>query len=431
MVNLLNFLNGEHLLALAKQSGFIKRTPRKLDLNRFLVTLFLSVLHGSTALSWLAIKMGQLQERTISKQAICKRMNTQLECFLELVLAHTLKTRLEIFRPVGLSRLPFKRILVHDSTTLALPARLAAHYPGSKNRLQKDSASVKIQTVYDLLQETFVWFYFTPFTVNDQHIASTTSTQFVRSGDLLIRDLGYFVFSAMEELQSLGAFFLTRLRYGTVLFDPHTGERINLLNVLQNGQQCDRQVLVGAEKQLRARLVAVPVPPNIAQERRRRLRANRDLRANPSKEHLATMGWSIFLLNVDDEILPPDEVVALYGLRWRIEIIFKAWKSHFHKIKFSAFNSARQVRVTLYALCIFVTLFHCLIVAPLNSITGTNALERPMSLIKLARYFKELFIAAVFFLFPPHNLWQQLRYHAQYERRADRLNYVQKKALLS
>jgi hypothetical protein len=41
-------------------------------------------------------------------------------------------------------------------------------------------------------------------------------------------------------------------------------------------------------------------------------------------------GWEIFVTNVSRMIwTPPRDVSNAYGLRWRIEIIFKAWKSHF------------------------------------------------------------------------------------------------------
>ena len=40
------------------------------------------------------------------------------------------------------------------------------------------------------------------------------------------------------------------------------------------------------------------------------------------------MGWNLFLTNVPTSIWPPKALVAVYRLRWRIEIIFKTWKSH-------------------------------------------------------------------------------------------------------
>ncbi|MFI5251564.1 MAG: IS4 family transposase [Bacteroidota bacterium] len=428
---LTHFLNGEHLILLAKQSGFLKRIPRKLDPKRFLVALFMSVLQGTTAFASLAMNVTQLQGIRISKQAISKRMNDSLISFLECVLAYALKEKLQASKPLRLQQLPFTRILFQDSTNIPLPSKLSANFPGSKNWTKKDFSTVKIQAVYDMLQEQFVWFYFSPFTVNDQYIA-TTILDFVRRGDLIVRDLGYFVLNALTKLHQRGAYFITRFRYGIVLLDPATGERINLLNLLKRSHQCDCKVLLGSTENLKVRLVAVPVASEVAAERRRRLKTNRDRRLNPSKDHLALMGWDIFLVNVDADLLPPDEVVALYGLRWRIETIFKAWKSHFHKVKFPTQISARQVRVSLYALCIFVTIFHIVIVAPLTGVTDPQQrANRPLSLLRLSQYFKELFMAAVFFVFRPIKLFDHLRYYGAYDLRHDRLNYCQKRLVLS
>src|SRR5882724_3796983 len=83
----------------------------------------------------------------------------------------------------------------------------------------------------------------------------------------------------------------------------------------------------GAER-VAVRLVAHPVPEAVANERRRRARANRDQRCIPSKEKLYLLGWNIFVTNVTSRVWPLRAIQPIYRVRWRIEIIFKAWKSH-------------------------------------------------------------------------------------------------------
>ncbi|MBI4809933.1 MAG: transposase [Ignavibacteriales bacterium] len=262
-----------------------------------------------------------------------------------------------------------------------------------------------------------------PFTINDQHVASTM-LEFVNRGDLLIRDLGYFVLNALTSLQQRGAFFITRLRHGTVLSNPHNGKRIKLLRMLRKHPIYDSSVIVGTRERLNVRLIALPVDPVITAQRRRRLKANRDHRLNPSKEHLALLGWNIFLLNVDAQTLSAHDVAALYGLRWRIETIFKAWKSHFHLASFHHV-SAMQVKVALYVLFIFVTLFHTFIVGTSDNVM-VNKEHRPISLLKLSRCFKEQFWAVALYMFRPAVLYDQISYHCAYEKRKDRINYHQK-----
>ena len=170
-------------------------------------------------------------------------------------------------------------------------------------------------------------------------------------------------------------------------------------------------------------MVAIPVDPIVAARRRRKLRANRDRRLNPSREHLALLGWDLFLLNVGADILSAKTIAALYGLRWRIETIFKTWKSHFHLARLQSV-SVLHVEVHLYAFFIFVTLFHSFV-----SSLGNNAVvkqtTRGLSLLKLSRCFKDQFAAIAFYTIRPAVLYDQLTYHCSYENRHDRLNYHQ------
>ena len=66
----------------------------------------------------------------------------------------------------------------------------------------------------------------------------------------------------------------------------------------------------------------------MANHRRRKLRHNRDQSLNPGKEHLYLLGWNIFLTNVPSHVWPAEQLPVIYRLRWRIETLFKAWKSH-------------------------------------------------------------------------------------------------------
>jgi len=65
---------------------------------------------------------------------------------------------------------------------------------------------------------------------------------------------------------------------------------------------------------------------------------------NLSKAVLELMDWTIFITNIPADQASFGEVLGIYGLRWRIEVIFKAWKSH---LKFDVLHrlSARQLRI--------------------------------------------------------------------------------------
>jgi len=409
------------IVSLAIKEGVVKRRPRKIDPHNFLIAMFLSVIHQTTTLRKIALMLGSMKQILISKQAIDKRINECFVKFLESVLASIIAQRIKVPSTVSSK---FKRVILHDSSVVRLPDHLAKEFPGNKNGNGKTYALLKIQTMYDFLTEQFCYFRFTPFTANDQH-AATTDTNCFEENDLIIRDLGYFVLTALTFIMTRKAFFISRLRYGMVLYNAQTEKRINLLSILKKNQKIDMPILLGVQKKLSVRLIAVPIAPAIAAERRRKYKNNRDQRLNPSKEHLALLGWNIFITNVDQSVLTPDEVLTFYQLRWRIEIIFKSWKSNFHLASIPR-ASLLRVNAYLFAFLIFVTLFHaCFVVRAVSE-------SRTISLLKLSQLVREQ-LAAILFFYQQRmsSAWEQINYHCAYEKRKDRLNYYQKIALIS
>jgi Transposase DDE domain len=75
--------------------------------------------------------------------------------------------------------------------------------------------------------------------------------------------------------------------------------------------------------------VAVRVPQDVADTRRRRLRkAARDKGRQVSATRLALAAWTVFVTNVPAERLTLREALVLGRMRWQIELLFKLWKSH-------------------------------------------------------------------------------------------------------
>jgi Transposase DDE domain len=167
--------------------------------------------------------LGSIKGILISKQAIDKRINESFIQFLEHVLAYMIAHKIET--PPPLPPL-FKRIIVHDSSTIRLPDHLAKEFPGSKNHKGKTYAMMKIQTLYDLRTEQFCHFQLTPFTINDQETAKANS-QWINEDDLVIRDFGSSAFAHIIQLQSI--------HHHSLSFAKHSSVRIVITNTL--GQQ--------------------------------------------------------------------------------------------------------------------------------------------------------------------------------------------------
>jgi hypothetical protein len=406
---------------LARQTGFVRRTPKKLTPAGFLLTACLFALQTCGSLAAFAQLWAMLHQQTLSKQAVHKRCSAAAVAFLEAVLQAVLRSLLTLPSLLGPLTAPFGRILIQDSTILGLPRKLAAFFPGPANQRDKIQASLRIQATLDLLQNQWVAFRLSPFTCNDQS-ASPQILEGLRKNDLIIRDLGYFALSVFQQIHQCGAYFLSRWRSGVQVFLGEAGEKADLVKLFGASALWEGAVLLGKEK-LPAWLIAARLPEQVAAERRRKARSNRDRRANHSSEYFQLLGWNIFVTNVPPNLLSADVLVKLYELRWRIEIIFKAWKSHFNMDQITP-GSAEQVLMIVLGKLIWITWFSV-------QFTELVAHKVRVSVLKLAEWLSK-FAPLIFQAnhFKPENLRNLMIYYCQYEKRNKRSTFLEKCASL-
>jgi hypothetical protein len=152
------------------------------------------------------------------------------------------------------------------------------------------------------------------------------------AGALRLADLGYWSLEAFAALAQHKVFWLSRLQIQTAVYDA-TGARQDLLTLLESQptDMVECAVTLGERQHLAARLVAVRVPQDVAETRRRRLRqAARDKGRQVSATRLALAAWTLFVTNVPAERLTLQEALVLGRMRWQIELLFKLWKSQGH-----------------------------------------------------------------------------------------------------
>jgi hypothetical protein len=406
--------------SLARRCGLVRRRPRKIQPLAFLQTSCLLALQQNVSLSGWAGLWSVFQGQTLSKQAVAKRFSAAAVLFLQSALQALLAQLCFPARTRPKALAAFPRVLIQDSTCLPLPQKLAAQFPGAHSHRHGRAATLKIQTLYDATSQSCLELALGSFSDNDQK-ASPSILQFARQGDLILRDLGYAVLEVFAALHQKGIYFLSRWLPNTALLDPRTGQRLDLLAQLRALGQWDGTVWLGKTEQLPVRLVAVPVPATVAAERRRKLRTNRDRRLRPSAQRLALLGWDIFITNVSASVWPPATVPAIYQLRWRIEILFKAWKSHFRLAAHTG-GSAEQVQVLVYGRLIWICLFHLSFLTP----AATTA---SLSVLKLASWTQNFllpWLLAEHGLSRPQSPRALIAYYCRYERRRKRQNFHQK-----
>jgi len=406
------------LTALARQSGFLKRLPRKIPVLELVMGLVALAAETVLSLERVAAVLALAAKTSYSKQAVHQRLGVKLELFLAQVAAVLFGQLSQPSQTRGFFA-PFKRVLLHDSTVEALPEHLANVFAGASNGRKRRYAALKLQFVCDLLHSQVLQLSLSGFRRNDQ-AASPDILKVVKAGDLIIRDLGYFVLTVLDQIQLRGAHFLTRYRHGVVLYDPQSLQPLDLLTQLRSGQSLDRQVLVGKEH-LPARLVALPVPEAVANERRRKARNNRDQRSAPSQRKLRLLSWNMFLTNVPRSAWPTGVLQPIYRLRWRIEIIFKAWKSH---LRLRELNCRTA---DLLRLSVMTKLLFCIAVYRLcDALELMGDAQHHVSLLRLARILGQCacwFAATVLSLSLAQWIEWHLAHHLFYDHRSDRKNF--------
>jgi hypothetical protein len=412
---------------LARESHLIIRRPKKIEPITLVLAIIKSSLNSANSLSNIAENIALYNNETVSKQAVHKRINAGFVYFVQLLLAFaisekiksTVKHKSEVFKH-------FKDVFIQDSTNIPLSEKLASFFPGAKNGSSKENASLKIQAVYSVLTEQFVHFFTSPFTTNDQSQAENI-INFVPKGALIIRDLGYFTLKSLASFIKLGIFFLSLLQKNVNLYDAKTKKELNLVHLLKKKNFLDMDVIVGKQSSVKARLIALPVDEKTAQKRREKAKYDRDRRVNHSKNYFFLLGWTIFITNVPRDVWNAQDAFHAYQIRWRIEIIFKTWKSAFHIDNISS-PSKNMVLAFIYSMLFFITLFTLNIYDRLLFRIKDKKLTVQISLLKLANFLQNIDLFPLYLAYPEEFLdkyFNQIIYYCAYEKRKDRINYLQ------
>lgn len=379
---------------------------------------------GVNTFSRWAEQISMLCGKVVSKQSVFERLTKHTVIFTKQLLVYKLKQWYE--RPIANTLFKtFNNVFLQDSTTLALPDNLAKAFPGNYSK-GKYKAVARIQTIYNFTQNTFAYLGLTSFCDNDQG-ASGLMVKHIGKGDLVIRDLGYFVLDVFEQIIERGAHFLTKKRYGVNVYDIDSGEQMDLCCLLRKKKYIDREVFLGRACKIKVRLAAVSLPVAIASERRRKAKYNRDKRLNHSKEYYELLGYAIYLTTVDQAVWNTEDIVKAYKLRWRIEIIFKSWKSHFNiqPLIHRQCNNKIRIECMIYMMLIFIALFQTVWYIYFEKRIYSKY-KKHISLLKLAGFISK---NIEMILIQPLKLLELEKYiakHCTYESRKDRINIVER-----
>lgn len=308
-----------------RQTGFVQRASPITD-SIFVQTLVFGLLANPQAslseLTQTAAALGV----SISAQALDQRFTETASLCLEQVLTAALRTVVcsDPVAPPVLSR--FNGVYVQDSTTIVLPPAFAERWSGCGGSTPEADAALKLQVQLNLSDGRIQG------QMHDGRDADQSSTLDAALPPLSLRiaDLGYWDLVRVEELHTTGVFWLSRAHAQTALqtADGRWWSLVELLTATTTAT-LDLPVRLGKQAHLPARLLAQRVPQEVADQRRRRLRATaRDKGRCVSALLLALAAWTVFVTNVPPHLLTLEEALVLGRMRWQIELVFKLWKSY-------------------------------------------------------------------------------------------------------
>lgn len=166
-----------------------------------------------------------LQQRIVNDKSIAF-MKAVFEKVCQDYLAPVIaKTNLSIFEF-------FDHVYIQDSTQIELNEHLAEHFKGSGGGASK--SSLKIDLLFELKQFVIAKLLLSKGTMPDQNRAGSVF-DVLKRGDLIIRDLGYFVIESFQQIADHGAYYLSRYKHKVTVYLNNQGkaESIKLLDYLK------------------------------------------------------------------------------------------------------------------------------------------------------------------------------------------------------
>jgi DDE family transposase len=336
----------------------------------------LRVFSGATlvqtlVLGWLANPRATLPELTqlaavrgvtVSPQALHQRFDARLAATVRQVLAAMLH-RAVTSDPAAVPLFErFSGIYLQDGTTISLPPDLAAVWSGCGGRPGQGTAALKLQVAFDLVGGALSGPVLHAGRAQDR--TSPLRTAPLPAHSLRLHDTGYVVLDDLRTYAEASVWTLCRLPVNITLA-VEDGRRVSQGEVLVRRPETalDLDVRLGAAQPVSARLLAVRVPAQVAQQRRRTLRRQAKKQGQQvSRARLALADWTVLVTTAPREVLSLEEGVILARMRWQIELLFKLWKRDGLLDEWRSIQPWR-ILCEVYAKLIGLVLQHWLLVA--------------------------------------------------------------------
>ncbi|WP_353281094.1 IS4-like element ISWosp7 family transposase [Wolbachia endosymbiont (group B) of Horisme vitalbata] len=372
-------------------TGFIKR-KRKLKGSSFIKAIVLGNIGVDNCSIETVCQLLNEDSINITKQGLDFRFTKEAVEFMKrmyneslTLLKNTLQVDCRILKHFG-------GVKLLDSSYISLPNSMEEMYKGygtSYSGYESNTKSgIKLQLVFDYLNQTLDQLNITEGIRSDQGYRSHLSN--ISNNDLLISDLGYFVPSSFKQINEIGAYFISRYKSDTNIYDIETGQKIDLLEHLGDRSFLEQEVLLGKETRVKVRIIFKKLTEEQAMARRRK--ANRLARSHgytSSQRNQKLLNWSIFITNVPKSKINAEQILVVYRIRWQIELLFKLYKSNIRLDKLR--GKPYRVLCELYAKLCAILIFHGIVGC--TELKKNTELSLTKAFIELKRRVRELFLA--------------------------------------
>ena len=242
----------------------------------------------------------------------------------------------------GVTKLPGDlRLILIDGSSLSVPGA--------------DGTSYRLHIAIDLVKLDILH-----IEVTNKHVGEGLGHYPLREGDIVVVDRGYNLPSQIIEVSSKGTLITLRLNPNSMRLTSVGGEqKINVFDVLneaQTEQVCQEVWITNKTGDfVKAWVHAQQLPQELRAEARRKCRLNSKSK-HVKQETLLYAEWTMILTTVPPDVLDTNTVMALYRLRWQVELFIKRLKSLLDIDKLRCAEDSKLNKVWIYGKLLVTTL---------------------------------------------------------------------------
>jgi len=166
--------------------------------------------------------------------------------------------------------------------------------------------------------------------ITDAQGGETLARLAPQANEIRVADRGYAFVSSLTPLLESDSFLVVRINWQNLPLETETGQRFDLIAWLKVLRIPSEQAvwLPTSEGRFALRLLACPLPEEVAERGRMRARKNNSKhRRKASANTLLAAGFILLVTNLPAGAWSIRQVLWLYRLRWQIELAIKRLKS--------------------------------------------------------------------------------------------------------